>query len=149
MATQVKGLEDLLNNFTKIEHETIEAAKDSLNDGAEAVKVIAEPWTPMKEGLLRRSARVIKVPINAFKVLRSRVRWGNSKVNYAQWVHDMPASFNYTTPSTGPKFASRAAAVVLSRLPGEMAKKIRGRLIQKFPPTNRSGAATVTVNING
>ena len=144
-----RGLDDLLDNLHEIEITSIESLKESLNQGAEAVKVAAEPLTPKDTGDLRSSARVLKVPANAVLWLRSKVRWGDSKAPYAAWVNAFPATFNYTTPGTGPKFAERALSLVASVLPKDMASRLGKTLVSKFPPTSRKGTATVTVKLNG
>jgi hypothetical protein len=143
------GMTALLQRFDDLKGAVPEIIAEALTYEAGEILKIAEPITPKDTGALRKSGRVISPPKHAGHNIVARVRWGGAKAPYAAWVHEMPETFNYTTPGTGPQYAMRAAR---QRLLGSLCVLLfwgEVRLKKRFPATKSRGAANVSIIING
>lgn len=72
---------------------------------AQGVVRDSEPYVPKREGKLRASAE-IEIDYESGKV-----RYGNASVPYAAPQYNAPGGWNYTTPSTGPRWFDEAQAI--------------------------------------
>ena len=146
-SVQIKGLTALSLKFDNMKLAGREAIAEALTYEAGQVLKIANPITPKDTGALRKSGRVIAPRKNSIRNIVARVRWGGAKAPYAAYVHEMPSTFNYTTPGTGPQYAARAANQLAAALPESVAKFLRVGLKKRFPATRSKAEATVTVNL--
>lgn len=97
------GLKEVLANLNK-EVKAIEGrTREGLFEAGLLVQGHAMEFTPVKKGLLVNSA------FTAMEISSrgARVSVGYTK-KYALYVHEMPASNNFTKIDTGPKFLQRA-----------------------------------------
>lgn len=91
-----------------IEHAYPEASAKGLRLAAQELKLDADnepPKTPLKEGHLKASGRVIPPEIKRNKI-SSGVKYGGVKfgVIYAPRLHEMEKKGPWTEPGSGPKF---------------------------------------------
>lgn len=102
MTVKVIGLENAHRNLFK----EIKKIKGDVRKGLRAagnfIKAKSVEITPALTGALRGSAFVSTEGGN-----NPKLRVGYT-VSYAPIVHEMPETFNYSTPDTGPKFLEKA-----------------------------------------
>jgi hypothetical protein len=102
----VTGLKEVLTNLSteirKIEGRTAAG----LHEAGIFVQGESMEITPQKTGVLNNSAFTNQPEI---KNTGPSVTVGYT-ATYAPFVHEMPTTFNYTKPGTGPKFLQKAVA---------------------------------------
>lgn len=131
-------------NLEGIEQASISEVIVALGDDAAQVLTEGNKTVPEDTGLLKKSGRVIRPSKTMRRNPFALIRWGGVKAFYAVWVHEMPASFNFTKPGSGPKWATNAVAIVRGKLPENIAKKV-GAVLRTRKPAH----ATVTVTLDG
>ena len=98
---KVTGLDNVLKNLNT----EIRAIENRTGDGLLAAALFvqgeSQEDTPQRKGVLVNSAFSDVDRDN----LVARVGY---TAKYAPYVHEMPSSFNYTKPGTGPKFLEKA-----------------------------------------
>jgi hypothetical protein len=147
MSVQIKGMAALAQSFENLKDASAEAISKALVEDADTLLNMATPITPKDTGRLRRSARIIAPAKNASKRIVARIRWGGAKAPYAAWVHEMPENLNWTTPGTGPKYAERAANMLVASLPQKVADFLSVGLKKRFPATRSRAKVTITAQI--
>ena len=103
MTVKVKGQAKVLANLNKQILKIKGRTLKGLYTAALLVKNRAVKITPYRLGNLAGSAYVTPVK----SLTKPIVEIGYTAV-YAPIVHEMPASYNYTKPGTGPKFLEKA-----------------------------------------
>ena len=147
MSVRITGLNSLSQSFENLKDASADSIAKALTHEAHQLLKIADPITPEDKGPLRKSGRVIAPPKTAKKRIIARIRWGGSKAPYAAWVHEMPASYNYTKPGTGPKYAEKAATSLASTFTQSVADFLGIGLKKRFPATNTRAKATVVADL--
>ena len=79
-------------------------AMGGVAEGANLVLLAAQPKTPMREGLLRASLFALIPTVEG----REIVSGVGTNLVYAAYQHELPASANFTTAGTGPKYLENA-----------------------------------------
>lgn len=103
---KVKGLQETTRNLRREIAGIKESTREGLLQAGLFVEGEAIPITPHSGpngGTLRNR---FFVDVTAPGVTPAVVRIGNT-AEHAAAVHEMPESYNYTTPGTGPKFLQR------------------------------------------
>lgn len=96
----IKGLGDVLRNLSKEISKIEGASADGLLEAAVFVQGKSIEIVPHDQGVLIKQSFS---DVDRDKLI-SRVGY---TTEYAPYVHEMPATFNYTKPGTGPKFLER------------------------------------------
>jgi len=100
----IKGEREILNNLTKANVNLRRALAAGLIDSTAYIESESNKIAPRKHGFLRISSFTTDID-NKREVQVGRIGY---EAVYAPHVHEMPATFNYTTPRTGPKFLEKA-----------------------------------------
>ncbi len=101
----VTGLEEVIKNLNK----TIAEIEGDISKGVHAAALFVQGEslenTPVEFGVLANSSFVDAQWFD--DSFWARVGY---TAEYAPYVHEMPASYNFTKPGTGPKFLQRAVS---------------------------------------
>ena len=101
----MKGLDEVLANLSR-EVQAIEGrTREGMTEVGMFIEGEAVEITPQRKGVLANSA--FHDTDSGVAGSGPRVRIGYT-AKYAPYVHEMPESFNYTKPGTGPKFLEKA-----------------------------------------
>lgn len=93
---------------------------------AELLLAKAIPYTPMRYGPLRASGRA-QGPFRAGRnVSYALAGFGGPAVDYALYVHEMPDTYNFTTPGTGPKYMEKGVKDWMPGFSARVANCLRG-----------------------
>lgn len=129
---KVTGTKELSALLNQLGASAPRAMGQCLRREGERLLKISVPMTPLRYGPLRASGRVDGPNFSGHNVWVT-VGYGGPAVDYALFVHEMPDTYNFTTPGTGPKYLENAAK---EWLPGfnsgirrclKVALKARGR----------------------
>ena len=101
----MKGLDEVLANLSR-EVQAIEGrTREGMTEVGMFIEGEAVDITPQRKGVLANSA--FHDTDSGAAGSGPRVRIGYT-AKYAPYGHEMPESFNYTKPGTGPKFLEKA-----------------------------------------
>ena len=97
----IRNLNRVINQMNvKVERAVAECGEDLLRKSNEVCPM--SPLGSATSGDLRKSGTV-SVEKNGLKTV-AKVGYGGGQVDYAIAVHEMPESYNFTQPGTGPKY---------------------------------------------
>lgn len=97
----VSGLSNVLNNYKKTVKSIINSSSKETKKIALRIEADSNEIVPKKFGVLVNSS------FTSFNPFTRKATVGYT-ANYVGFVHEMPESYNYTSPGTGPKFLTKA-----------------------------------------
>lgn len=115
---KLKGLDEVLKNLNKEIRDIEGRTAEGLLAAAVFVQGESQEDTPHRKGILVKNAFSDVDRQN----LVARVGYTSK---YAPYVHEMPASFNYTKPGTGPKFLEKAVKNNISKIISIIQKRVK------------------------
>lgn len=115
----LQGVDKVLKNLNKELSKIKQVERSRLYSVGLLVKNRSVSITPVKYGNLKGSAYVVMTTDAG----RPAVEIGYT-ASYAPIVHEMPASYNYTKPGTGPKFLEKALKALLRTIVSYLSQKI-------------------------
>lgn len=121
MGVKVYGVDKVLRNLNKELKQIKQVSAVRLESCALLVKNRSLKKTPIKSGNLRGSCYVDPV-VETQDGMYVEIGYTAS---YAPYVHEMPETYRFTAPGTGPKFLERA----LLETKGDIIKYLKGKIV--------------------
>ena len=116
---RVYGVDRVLRNLNTEINKIKAVSKQRLFACGLLIKNRSLKYTPIKTGNLRGSCDVIPDETS-----RGPVVYISYGAYYAPYVHEMPESYNFTKPGTGPKFLERALVDEREKVLAYLSKRI-------------------------
>jgi len=109
---ELTGVREMVARLNAKPGQVRDACGEGLNRfGEKIMREARDRYTPKKWGNLRRSGRVDKPEFQRDEV-RVKVKFGGEAMDYAVYIHEMPAAqaaqTHWTIPGTGHKFLEKA-----------------------------------------
>lgn len=122
--TRIRGLRSTLRNMAVLGGKAEKNFGQGLLGEADRILAKSEPLVPVDENILRTTGRV-EGPRAAAGYYKVWVKYGGGPAPYAPYVHEMPETYNFTKPGTGPKFLEKPAMAAVPGMAERMTLRMR------------------------